>query len=74
MTASYLENLLQQRLAERHAQHRYRSRSVLASAQQARVVADGKPFLSFCSNDYLGLASDPRLVRALQQGAERWGV
>lgn len=74
MTSSHLETLLQQRLAERHAQHRYRSRSVLASAQQPRVVVGGKSFLSFCSNDYLGLASDPRLVSALQQGAERWGV
>lgn len=74
MTASHLETLLQQRLAERRAQHRYRSRSVLESAQQPQLVIDGQPFLSFCSNDYLGLASDPRLTKALQQGAERWGV
>jgi 8-amino-7-oxononanoate synthase len=36
--------------------------------------ADGKPYLSFCSNDYLGLANQPRLIAALQQGAQQWGV
>lgn len=30
--------------------------------------------LSFCSNDYLGLASDPRIVDALCEGARRWGA
>ncbi len=30
--------------------------------------------LVFCSNDYLGLAADPRLVEALVGGARRWGV
>ncbi|HWA13349.1 MAG TPA: 8-amino-7-oxononanoate synthase [Burkholderiales bacterium] len=32
------------------------------------------PLLSFCSNDYLGLASDPRIVEALCEGARRWGA
>jgi 8-amino-7-oxononanoate synthase len=36
--------------------------------------ADGKPYLAFCSNDYLGLANHPQLVAALQQGAQQWGV
>ncbi|MBI5007016.1 MAG: 8-amino-7-oxononanoate synthase [Nitrosomonadales bacterium] len=36
--------------------------------------AHGKPYLAFCSNDYLGLASHPQLVAALQQGAQQWGV
>ena len=30
--------------------------------------------LTFCSNDYLGLAGDPRLARALARGAERYGT
>jgi 8-amino-7-oxononanoate synthase len=30
--------------------------------------------LAFCSNDYLGLAAHPRLVEALCEGAERYGV
>jgi 8-amino-7-oxononanoate synthase len=30
--------------------------------------------LSFCSNDYLGLASHPQVVKALQEGAQRYGA
>ncbi len=30
--------------------------------------------LSFCSNDYLGLANHPEVVAALQRGAAHWGV
>lgn len=47
--------------------HRYRARRVLQSPQGVVVVVDGQPLLSFCSNDYLGLASHPELIRAMQQ-------
>jgi len=38
------------------------------------VVIDGQAFTAFCSNDYLGLAADPRLTKALTEGARKWGV
>jgi 8-amino-7-oxononanoate synthase len=39
-----------------------------------RVLIDGKAYIAFCSNDYLGLAGEPRLAEALAEGARRWGA
>lgn len=65
---------LQQSLDERAAQGLLRSRRTLSTPQSPHIVVDGKSYLAFCSNDYLGLASHPQLVAALQQGAAQWGV
>jgi 8-amino-7-oxononanoate synthase len=51
-----------------------RRRRVLDGPQGVRVRADGREFLSFCSNDYLGLANHPALVEALRQGAAQYGA
>ena len=69
---------LDQRLADklelRRQQHLYRKRRILQSPQGAEVVIDGRHCVSFCSNDYLGLANHPRVIKALQDGAARYGV
>lgn len=62
------------RLAARRAEHLFRQRPLLESPQGPQVRVDGQPLLAFCSNDYLGLASHPEVVRAMLDGAERWGV
>ena len=51
-----------------------RHRRLLESAQTPHAVVDGRETVAFCSNDYLGLAADPRLAAAAQQGAARYGV
>ena len=56
------------------AQGLRRQRRTLDSAQSAHVVVDGKPYVAFCSNDYLGLASHPDLIAAAQAGAQDYGV
>ena len=61
-------------LAQRHQQHLYRTRRILQSPQGAEIVIDGRDYLSFCSNDYLGLANHPLVIKALQDGAARYGV
>ena len=65
---------LKSELDERATQGLLRSRRTLATPQSPHIVVDGKPYLAFCSNDYLGLASRPELTAALQQGAQQWGV
>jgi 8-amino-7-oxononanoate synthase len=60
-------------LADRRSQGLYRDRRRLQSAQGARVWLRGREFLNFSSNDYLGLAADPRLARAAARAARRYG-
>ena len=52
----------------------YRSRRTLNSPQQPQLIVDGKTCLSFCSNDYLGLANHPAVVAAFKQGLETYGA
>jgi 8-amino-7-oxononanoate synthase len=67
-------NWLSDELARLEQAHLYRRRLVLDSPQGAEVVVDGRRLLSFCSNDYLGLANDSRVIAALQRGAGQYGV
>jgi len=65
---------LQNKLNERAAQGLLRRRHVLETPQGVRITVSGKSYLSFCSNDYLGLANHPQLIAALQTGAQQYGV
>ncbi|WP_296809154.1 8-amino-7-oxononanoate synthase [Thiocapsa sp.] len=65
---------LDQALDRLRADGLYRRRRVQERPQQPEAIVDGRPMLSFCSNDYLGLANHPAVIAALRHGAERWGV
>jgi len=65
---------LQRELDELERQGLRRVLRVAETPAAPRVVVDGKPLLAFCSNDYLGLANDPRVVEALRQGVVRYGA
>ena len=65
---------LKAELNARHREHLYRVRQVLSSPQSVERRLGAETLLSFCSNDYLGLANDPRVIAALHAGAENYGV
>jgi glycine C-acetyltransferase len=46
---------------------------LIESGCEPEVVIDGRPVLLLCSNNYLGLASHPRLQAAAGEALGRWG-
>ncbi len=65
---------LESRLAQISRAGLQRRRRTLSSAQGPRIRVDGREYLSFCSNDYLGLAAHPALTEAACQAARVAGV
>ncbi len=56
------------------ARHLRRSRRVVAGVQGPEVEVDGRRVLCLCSNNYLGLAGDPRLAAAAIRAVEESGT
>ena len=65
---------LQPALAELDTLGLRRRRRVLDGPQGARVTVDGRDYLSFSSNDYMGLANHPGIVSAVRLAAASSGV
>ena len=42
----------------------YKEERLIESSQSAAISVAGKEVLNFCANNYLGLANDPRLIKA----------
>lgn len=61
-------------LSARRQQQLYRTRQTLEGPQDVVVRIGGRDYLSFCSNDYLGLANHPQIVAAFKEGLDRFGV
>lgn len=52
----------------------FRSLRELQSPQEARAVFEGREVINLSSNNYLGLTTHPRLVRAAVEATERYGA
>ena len=71
---STLDQWLADQLAGIEAQNLRRRLRRVDSPQAAEVTVDGRPLANFASNDYLGLANDPRLRAAASAAVEEFGA
>jgi 8-amino-7-oxononanoate synthase len=74
VAAVSLEEDAKRELEELEAAHRRRVPRVVDGMQGPVVTIDGREVLNFASNDYLGLAGDPRLKRAAVAALEGGGA
>ncbi|PRD33536.1 UNVERIFIED_CONTAM: kbl [Trichonephila clavipes] len=64
---------LQQQIEEVKAEGLYKAERIISSQQQASVTVGSEQVLNFCANNYLGLANNPELIAAAQQGLQSHG-
>jgi len=69
-----IEDRLSAELADIETAGLTRRRRVLESPCGRTATVDGKNVLNFASNDYLGLAGNADIARALAEGATQWGA
>src|SRR5687767_1805448 len=65
---------IESQLADVRAAGTYKNERVIMTPQGATIrVADGKPVLNLCANNYLGLAQHPAVAAAAKEAIDQWG-
>src|SRR5437667_1324029 len=73
MTTSFQQHVSAQ-LADIRAAGTYKRERVIVTPQGTTIrVADGKPVLNLCANNYLGLAQHPDVKAAAHAALDQWG-
>lgn len=65
---------LHKTLQTQREQSLYRQRRISETPQQPEMHIDGRKVISFCSNDYLGLANHPKVIERLIKASKQFGV
>ncbi|GAC1623867.1 MAG: 8-amino-7-oxononanoate synthase [Nevskia sp.] len=72
--ATPLDARLNRELERLRAQDLYRRRRPVEGRHGVLMTVEGRACINFCSNDYLGLASDPRLAEAATAALKKAGT
>ncbi|MFC3093415.1 8-amino-7-oxononanoate synthase [Alteromonas sediminis] len=73
MNQPTLSRFLDEKLAERKAQHLYRQRYLVTHNTDGVIESADSHYLDFASNDYLGLRNDPDVLQAWVNGLAQFG-
>lgn len=72
-----MNNKLAQRIAaeveEIKAAGLYKTERIIESPQGAEIIVNGKTVLNFCANNYLGLSSHPKVIKAAHEAIDKRG-
>ena len=69
-----IKDYLKSDLQSIHEAGLYKAERIILSPQGARIkVKTGQEVLNFCSNNYLGLSSHPRVIEAAHRTLDEWG-
>ncbi|HNR16520.1 MAG TPA: aminotransferase class I/II-fold pyridoxal phosphate-dependent enzyme, partial [Chitinophagaceae bacterium] len=51
----------------------YKTERIIESPQGAEIIVGGKAVLNFCANNYLGLSSHPKVIKAAHEAIDKRG-
>jgi glycine C-acetyltransferase len=69
-----IKDWLQSELKSIREQGLYKSERVIMTPQAPDIkVKTGEEVINFCANNYLGLSSHPKVVKAAHEGLDKWG-
>src|SRR4051812_35832712 len=74
MAGAWLNELFEQELTRRSAQHQLRTRIPITSIDATHLEIDGTQYVNFASNDYLGLTHHPSVIRAALEALQKYGA
>lgn len=74
MSSKTLEAFLTPQLAELKEKGLYNEINPLQGSNESKIKIEGKTFINLSSNNYLGFATEPRLIKAALDATEKYGV
>jgi len=73
MISSKFLNYIKSELLQIDADGLYKNERIITSPQGANISVNGKSFINFCANNYLGLANDPEVIEASKTAMDTHG-
>src|SRR3989440_2853105 len=70
----WLNDLFEQELSRRAAEHQLRQRIPIIPIDATHLEINGRQYVNFASNDYLGLTHHPSVIRAAQEALGKYGA